>query len=101
MSICSYAFGKVIRKTNFDLRIYNKSAVIISIIISFISLISYIMLANAIEYIPLTISSCLSFTTGPIFGWLLAFVFLQETLNYKEVVCIVCGIIGALMITMP
>jgi drug/metabolite transporter (DMT)-like permease len=46
-------------------------------------------------------SSCVSFTTGPIFAAVLAFVMIREKLKCNEIVPILLGIIGTCMITMP
>jgi len=46
-------------------------------------------------------SSCVSFTSGPIFAGLLAFVLIKEKLSVGECVAILCGIIGTMMLTMP
>mgnify|MGYP006114563743 CR=1 FL=1 len=46
-------------------------------------------------------SSCISFTTGPIFAGLLAFILINEKLNFREVVAILSGIIGTSMLIMP
>jgi drug/metabolite transporter (DMT)-like permease len=46
-------------------------------------------------------SSCVSFTTGPIFAGLLAFILIKEKLSLSEVVAILFGIVGTTMLTMP
>jgi len=99
--VCSYIFGKLVRKTNFDLRQYDKKIIGLIFFRSFLSLISKTMQYASISYIPLAMSSCISFTTGPIFSALLAFILLKEKLTCSESFSITCGIIGTIMITMP
>ena len=97
----SYVFGKVVRKTNFDLRKYNKKVVFVVVLRSALSLFSKTMQYAAILYIPLSMSSCISFTTGPIFAALLAFILIKEKLTISESFAIFCGIVGTAMLTMP
>ena len=97
----SYVFGKCVRKTNFDLRKYNKKVIFVVVLRSALSLFSKSMQYAAILYIPLSMSSCISFTTGPIFSALLAFMLLKEKLTMPEFLSILCGILGTAMLTMP
>lgn len=46
-------------------------------------------------------SSCVSFTTGPIFAGLVAYILIGEKLSMSEVVAILFGILGTMMLTMP
>ena len=99
--LASYTFGKLVRKTNFDLRKYNKKSILVVFFRSCLSLFSKTLQYSAISYIPLSMSSCISFTTGPIFAAILSFVMIREKLTLSEVLCITCGIIGTMMLTMP
>jgi drug/metabolite transporter (DMT)-like permease len=51
--------------------------------------------------IPLSLSSTLSFTTGPIFGAILAFLLIREKLNLMEMASISLGILGTTILIMP
>lgn len=97
----SYAYGKLVRKTDFDLRKYDKGIIGVIFFRSCLSLISKTMQYSAISFIPLSLSSCISFTTGPIFAAILAFVLISEKLHWHEVLPISCGIVGTMMLTMP
>ena len=99
--IASYTFGKIVRKTDFDLRKYNRKSICIVFFRSTLSLFSKVLQYSAIAYIPLSVSSCISFTTGPIFAALLSFVLIREKLTLSEILSILCGIIGTMMLTMP
>lgn len=68
---------------------------------SILSLFSKSMQYAAISYIPLSMSSCISFTTGPIFAAIFAFIMIREKLTLGEIVPILFGILGTMMITMP
>ena len=59
------------------------------------------MAFTAIAFIPLAIQSTVEFTTGPFLAALLAFIIIREKLAVNETVCIVCGMVGTLMLTMP
>jgi drug/metabolite transporter (DMT)-like permease len=56
---------------------------------------------SAIRNIPLSLSSVISFTTGPIFSGILAFVLIGENLTLVEALTIFFGICGTVLITMP
>lgn len=99
--VMSYIFGKLVRGTNFDLRKYNKKILLIVFGRSCLSLVSKSMQYAAISYIPLSMSSCISFTSGPIFAAVLAFILIREKLKMNEIFPILLGIIGTCMITMP
>jgi drug/metabolite transporter (DMT)-like permease len=99
--VMSYIFGKFVRGTNFDLRKYDKKVLMIVFGRSCLSLLSKTMQYSAISYIPLSMSSCISFTTGPIFAAILAFVMIREKLKFNEILPIIFGIVGTCMITMP
>ena len=101
LAIASYIFGKLVRKTDFNLTIYEPRVIGIVFLRSALSLLSKTMQYAAISFIPLSLSSCISFTTGPIFAGLLAFVLIREKLSISEVVAILCGIAGTTMLTMP
>jgi len=68
---------------------------------SVLNLISKTMQYSAIALIPLALSSTISFTTGPIFAALLAWVLIREHLSPIEMVVIILGILGTTMLTMP
>ena len=99
--VFSYIFGRVVRKTSFDLRKYKKKVVVLIFLRAALSLVSKVMQYAAISYIPLSLSSCISFTTGPIFAAILAYILIREGLNWSEIVPILFGITGTMMITMP
>lgn len=99
--IMSYLFGKFVRKTDFDLRKYDKKVICVVFGRSCLSLTSKCMQYAAISYIPLSMSSCISFTTGPIFAAILAFIMIREKLKINELIPILLGIVGTCMITMP
>jgi drug/metabolite transporter (DMT)-like permease len=64
-------------------------------------MISKSMQYAAISLIPLTLSSCISFTTGPIFSALIAFILIKEKLTRPEMIAIALGICGTAMLTVP
>lgn len=64
-------------------------------------MISKSMQYAAISYIPLTIASCISFTTGPIFSAIIAFGLIREKLTVIEIFAVGLGIVGTAMLTMP
>ena len=101
LAIASYLFGKLVRKTDFNLTVYEPRVIGVVFLRSALSLLSKTMQYAAISYIPLSLSSCISFTTGPIFAGLLAFVLIREKLSISEVVAILSGIVGTMMLTMP
>ena len=101
LALASYIFGKLFRKTDFNLTVYEPRIIGVVFLRSALSLFSKTMQYAAVSYIPLSLSSCISFTTGPIFAGLLAFVLLRETLSRAEVVAILSGIAGTMMLTMP
>ena len=80
--VLSYTFGKLVRKTDFDLRKYDKKIVGVIFFRSTLSLVSKSMQYAAISMIPLSMSSCISFTTGPIFATILAFILIREKLTW-------------------
>lgn len=98
--IGSYTAGKC-RGINFDLRIYPKDSMRLLSKRVLIGLFSKSMQYAAISYIPLTLSSCISFTTGPIIAALLAFFIIGERLTIGETSAIIFGILGTAMLTMP
>jgi drug/metabolite transporter (DMT)-like permease len=51
--------------------------------------------------IPLSLSSTISFNTGPIFAAILAFILIGENLSNIEILVILFSIIGTTMLTMP
>ena len=101
LALLSYTYGKLFRKTDFDLRKYDKSMIGIVFFRSALSLFSKTCQYAAISYIPLSMSSCISFTTGPILAGLLAFLLIREKLSTSECVAILFGILGTMMLTMP
>jgi drug/metabolite transporter (DMT)-like permease len=98
---CAYIKGKLVNNINFDLRTHNKEGVKMVCLRAVLSNISKLLQYGAISFIPLTLSSCTSFTTGPIFSAILAWILIREKLNCVEVTVITCGIIGTSMLTMP
>ena len=78
--LASYVFGKVFRKTSFNLKKYRKKMIGVIFFRAVMSLISKTMQYSAIAYIPLSLSSCISFTTGPVIAAALAFLLINETL---------------------
>lgn len=101
LAFASYIFGKLVRKTDFNLTVYDPRIIGVVFLRSALSLLSKTMQYAAISYIPLSLSSCISFTTGPIFAGLLAFVLIREKLSVSEVVAILSGMAGTMMLTMP
>lgn len=99
--MASFLFGKIFRKTSFNLKKYRKKMIGVIFFRSLMSLVSKTLQYSAIAYIPLSLSSCISFTTGPVIAALLAFFLINETLLCGEVIPIACGIVGTMMITMP
>jgi drug/metabolite transporter (DMT)-like permease len=99
--VCSYTFGKLKRGLDFDLRKYEVAAIKLVFFRSALGCVSKCCEYAAIAYIPLTLSSTISFTTGPIFSGVLAWVLIGEKLSCLEVIIITFGIIGTIMITMP
>ena len=77
--IGSYTFGKI-RGINFDMRAYSPKTRSLLLKRCVMSAISKSMQYAAISLIPLTLSSCISFTTGPIFNAILAFLLIGEKL---------------------
>lgn len=98
--IGSYTFGKL-RGINFDVRAYPRDAMSLVFQRCIIGSVSKSMQYGAISLIPLTLSSCISFTTGPMFSALVAFLLIGEKLSRAEVVALALGIIGTAMLTMP
>lgn len=101
LAFLSYTFSKLCRKQDFDIRKLSKETIGYVILASSIGLVSKVMQYSAIKFIPLSMSSCVSFTSGPIFAGLLAFVLIKEKLSISECVAILFGIIGTTMLTMP
>ena len=101
LGLASYIFGKLVRKTDFDFRKYDSSVIMFVFFRSALSLVSKSMQYAAISYIPLSMSSCISFTTGPIFAGILAFILIKEKLTLRETIAILFGILGTMMLTMP
>lgn len=96
----AYLFGKL-RAINFDLRVYPRESIKLAFQRSILGLISKTMQYAAISYIPLTLSSCISFTTGPIFSAIIAFIIIREKLTCVEICAVTLGITGTAMLTMP
>lgn len=97
----AYTFGKLCRGINFDLREHDSRAVVVTFLRSSLAMISKIVQYTAISYIPLSMSSTISFTTGPICGALIGFVMIRERLSITQALIILFGILGTIMITMP
>jgi drug/metabolite transporter (DMT)-like permease len=97
----SYIFGRFVRKIDFNLLKYDRNVILIIVFRSLLSMCSKSMQYSAISYIPLSLSSVISFTTGPIFAGILAFVLIGEKLSIVEATTIFFGICGTILITMP
>ena len=98
--IGAYCLGKF-RGINFDLRIYPRESIKLVFKRAFLNMVSKSMQYAAISLIPLTLSSCISFTTGPIFAAIIAFLLIKERLSNPEMVAIALGICGTAMLTVP
>ena len=96
----AYIFGKL-RGINFDYRAYPRKTINLVLKRCILSAISKSMQYAAISFIPLTLSICISFTTGPIFNAILAFLLIREKLSGLELLAIALGILGTAMLTMP
>ena len=101
LALLSYVFSKIFRKQDFDVRKLSKETLFYVVLAASIGLVSKVMQYSAIKYIPLSMSSCVSFTSGPIFAGLLAFLLINEKLSLGECVAILFGIVGTMMLTMP
>jgi drug/metabolite transporter (DMT)-like permease len=101
LAALSYIVGKSCRKQDFDIRKLSKNTIGYVILASSIGLVSKSMQYSAVKYIPLSMSSCVSFTSGPIFAGLLAFLLIREKLSIGEIIAILFGIVGTMMLTMP
>lgn len=99
--IGSYVWGKLVRKIDFNLGKYERKQVMLLFLRTFLAMISKYMQYAAIAFIPLSMSSTISFTTGPIFAAALAWFAIKEIVNFKELIIILMGILGTIMITMP
>lgn len=99
--VLSYLYGKFFQGIDFDLRKHDGKSIKFLFIRAVISMISKTCQYSAIAMIPLALSSTISFTTGPVFAALLAFVLIREKLNVQEGVTIALGIVGTTMLTMP
>jgi len=98
--VSSYIYGRL-SGVSFDLRVYDWSSIKILLFRSLLNLVSKSMQYAAIAFIPLALSSTISFTTGPVFAAALAFVLIRERLSLVESVTITLGILGTTMLTMP
>ena len=101
LGLCSYAYGRLFRNVDFNLTKYPVKLILMVFFRSTMSMLSKSMQFAAIAYIPLTMSSCISFTTGPLIAALLAFIMIREKLNLQEASAITLGILGTMMLTMP
>lgn len=97
----SFTIGKFIRGIDFDLRKQDPQVIKLLIFRSFLNLVSKSCQFAAIALMPLALSSTISFTTGPIFAALLAYIIIRERLTIVEMGVIAFGILGTAMITMP
>jgi len=79
--VMAYLFGKLVRDIDFDLRKHDRKAIGATFLRSSLVMISKLMQYAAISYIPLSISSTISFTAGPIFGALIGFIMIRENLS--------------------
>lgn len=99
LTIGSYVFGRFFRKTDFSLgKIKSKKLIVAR---ALITILAKALQYTSILYIPLSLSSCISFAAGPIIAYIIAFMLIREKLSASEFIPIVCGILGTAMITMP
>ena len=56
---------------------------------------------SAVAFIPLTLSSIISFMTGPLIAAIIAFILIREQLSIIEGVTIGLGVLGTVILTMP
>lgn len=99
--IGSFTWGTLVRGVDFNLTKYPRKAMSIVFFRSFLAMISKYMQYSSIAFIPLSMSSTVSFTTGPIFGAVIAWFAITEFVNYRQFIAILFGILGTIMITMP
>lgn len=100
LTMGSFTFGKI-RGYNLNIFSYDPEIVMLVFLRAGFGLISKTCQYAAISFIPLTLSSCISFTTGPIFAAILAFAVLGERLSVMESISVASGVIGTSMLTMP
>ena len=102
LAIGSYVFGKCILKADFRVwKAYPYDILKLIFLRSIFNTISKTCQYAAISYIPLALSSTISFTTGPIFAAILAFVYIGERLSLVECGAVTLGILGTTLLTMP
>ena len=98
--VLSYSIGKC-KKVNFDYRKQNRSVVLIILLRAFLGMISKSANYASISFIPLTLSGCIGYCTGPIFAAGVAYILIREKLSCFELVAIMFGILGTAIMTMP
>ena len=102
LAIGSYIIGKCILKADFRVwKAYPLDILKLIIFRSILNTISKTCQYAAISYIPLALSSTISFTTGPIFAAILAFIIIKERLSPIECGAVTLGILGTTLLTMP
>jgi drug/metabolite transporter (DMT)-like permease len=99
--LMSYSFGKLVLGISFDLSEYDPRLIKMLFGRGFLGLLSKMSQFYSIENIPLSLSSTISFTTGPILAAFLAFALLGELLSKGESIGVGVGIVGTTMLTMP
>ena len=97
----SYSIGRFCMKINFDMRQYSVEQLRIPMIQAVLALFAKIMAYQGIFMIPLTVSSCIYFTSAPVFAGLLGLMCICERLNLRETLTIALSIVATLMVTMP
>lgn len=100
LSLGAYVFGKF-RGVNFDLRTYKSSHLKGLFVKGSICIVSKSLQYASFAMIPLTLSSCLYFSSMSWFAALVALMAICETLSCWEVVRILISMIGVVMVTMP
>lgn len=100
-ALFSSSFGMAVRGVSFNL--FNYSSEVNKVLIgrSLINTISKSMQFASIAYIPLSLSSTISFTTGPMFAAVLAFIVIGERLDCLDVTTISFGVLGTVVLSMP
>lgn len=101
LSLGAYIFGKCARGVNFDLKIYQASHLKGLFFNGFMAVIAKTLQYASFAMIPLTLSSCIIFSSSTWFAALIALIIIKETLSIGETVRMVLSMIGVLMITMP
>lgn len=100
-TVFSYLLGKHYRGTNFSFNEINNEARFVLLTRSSVNAISKVIQLLAISFIPLALSSTISFTTGPLFAAMVAFIVLQEHLTTIEMLTVSLGVLGTVILTMP